>query len=150
MKITVERFASDGEATLSLIRVDGRFQCFGLEDEHREVKVAGETRIPAGAYRVELRDEGGMTKGYRERFPDIHRGMLWLRQVPGFEWVYFHVGNTDDHTAGCILVGAGATWRPGHRMTVPYSTDAYRALYATVADAAAAGALEVEVVDRDR
>jgi len=42
--------------------VDGQFVCFGLEDEYREDKVAGETRIPSGTYQVALRKEGGFHK----------------------------------------------------------------------------------------
>ena len=58
MKITVERFTSDAETTLSTVFVDGKFACFGLEDEYRTEKVAGETRIPAGTYKVGLRNVG--------------------------------------------------------------------------------------------
>lgn len=35
MIITVDRFNSDSDATLSKVSVDGRFVCFGLEDEYR-------------------------------------------------------------------------------------------------------------------
>lgn len=149
MKITVERFASDSDATLSLISIDGRFECFGLEDEYRAEKVASETRIPAGTYRVGLRDAGGMTKRYAEKFPDLHRGMLHVLDVPGFEWIYFHIGNTDQHTAGCIIVGTGATAQPAEKRLLS-STDAYRRLYSKVVEAADKGRLSVEVIDRDR
>jgi hypothetical protein len=83
------------------------FECFTVEDEHRDEKIAGETRIPAGVYPVTLRDKGGMTERYREKFSHLHRGMLWLRDVPNFEYVYIHIGNTDDNTSGCILVNNG-------------------------------------------
>ena len=52
MLITVDRFKSDDDATLSKVDIDGQFVCFGLEDEYREDKVANETRIPAGRYRI--------------------------------------------------------------------------------------------------
>jgi hypothetical protein len=31
--------------------------------------------------------------------------MLWLQDVPGFEWILIHQGNTDEHTSGCLIVG---------------------------------------------
>jgi len=147
MRITVERFYSDDDATLSLVRVDGHFMCFGLEDEHRDVKVAGETRIPAGAYDITLRTVGGFHSRYLERFPVFHRGMLWVRDVPGFEYILIHCGNTDEDTAGCLLVGDCADRHP---IRIGLSTLAYRNLYQYVADAAEDGDLTIEYVDRDR
>ena len=35
----------------------------------------------------------------------MHKGMLWVRDVPGFEYILIHTGNTDEHTAGCLIVG---------------------------------------------
>ena len=42
MIITVDRFKSDSDATISNVNVDGQFVCFGLEDEFRAEKVANE------------------------------------------------------------------------------------------------------------
>ena len=50
MKLFVERFTTDKDATRSAIYLDDVFQCFGLEDEYREEKVASEKRIAAGSY----------------------------------------------------------------------------------------------------
>ena len=35
---------------------------------------------------------------------DFHKGMLELQDVPNFEYILIHTGNTDEHTSGCILV----------------------------------------------
>jgi len=148
MELTVERMTCDDDATVGALYVDGKFLCFTLEDEHRTVKVKGETRIPAGTYDIRLRAEGGMHPKYKARFGDLHQGMLWLQDVPGFEWVYIHVGNTDDHTEGCILVGEGAMAKPG-KMSVQASRDAYRRLALAVMDPAAAGDLRITIKDRD-
>ena len=80
--------------------------CFTLEDEYRRKKVPEHTRIPAGTYRILLRTADSPSNArYRKRYGERHLGMLWLQDVPGFRWIYIHVGNKDDHTAGCILVG---------------------------------------------
>ncbi len=149
MQITQRRFVSDDDTTISLIYVDNRFMCFGLEDEYRPDKVAGETRIDAGTYPVTLRTEGGMTRRYATKFPGLHQGMLWIRDIPNFEYVYFHVGNTDDHTEGCVLVGHGAMTRRDD-MSIQASMDAYRMFYAKVVDAAANDNLWLTIIDEDR
>ena len=148
MKLLLERITSDSDATIGVLYRDGIFESFCLEDEHRTVKVFGETRIPAGTYPVELRadERSEMHKRYRARYPDIHRGMLWLRDVSNFIFIYIHVGNDDDDTAGCILTGMGAN---AGTMTIQSSVKAYRRLYEVVVDAAEAGELFIEIVDRD-
>jgi len=147
IKITVTRFHSDEDATLSTIAVDGAFQCFGLEDEFRELKVAAETRIPAGTYKVKLRKAGGMNGRYSDKFA-FHRGMLHVQDVPGFEWIYIHVGNTDEHTAGCLLVGYGSSASP-QDFRIMESVNAYRDIYMKVVDAAGWDDLEIEFIDAD-
>ena len=108
MGITVDRFVSDDDTTVRRVHVDGRFVCFGLEDEFRETKIASETRIPAGTYDVRLRTEGGHHNKYSTRFNEIHKGMLHIQDVPNFTFILIHCGNTDEDTDGCLLVGSQA------------------------------------------
>tara|TARA_R110002020_G_scaffold149882_1_gene326357 strand:- start:4105 stop:4602 length:498 start_codon:yes stop_codon:yes gene_type:complete len=111
MDLEVVRFSSGSDCTNGILfdvsnRLDGRkFLCYTLEDEQREEKVKGETRIPAGSYEIQIRDTGGFHSKYSKRFGDLHRGMLHVTDVPGFEYILIHCGNTDEHTAGCLLVG---------------------------------------------
>jgi hypothetical protein len=149
MQINVDRFVSDADTTISRITVDGSFMCFGLEDEYREEKLVGETRIPAGVYKVRLRTEGGFHSRYQQRFPEFHRGMLHIQDVPGFEWILIHCGNTDEDTMGCLLVGSQAITTPGD-MSITASTDAYRRFYPMVAPAAENGDLTIAFQDNDR
>ncbi len=128
--------------------VNGRFVCFGLEDEYREQKVVGETRIPAGTYGVTLRTEGRFHQRYARRFPEFHRGMLHIRNVPNFKWILIHCGNTDEDTKGCLLVGSQAITEPGDMM-VTASRVAYRRFYPMVVDAAERGELSITLVDND-
>ncbi|PKR57517.1 DUF5675 family protein [Thalassospira lohafexi] len=149
MKITVNRFVSDANSTISLIMVDGVFVCFGLEDQYQATKVAGETRIPAGTYRVGVRNVGGFDARYAVKFADIHDGMLHVLDVPGFEYILIHVGNTDADTAGCLLVGEMTDPKPG-AMMIGRSVAAYRTFYPMVIAAAKAGDLTIEYIDQDR
>ncbi len=149
MLITVNRIISDDDTTVSTVAVDGRFICFGLEDEFREEKLVSETRIPAGRYKVGLRETGGFHTRYKKKFPDTHRGMLHVLDVPGFEFILIHIGNSDADTAGCLLVGTGAVARPGD-MSIQSSTEAYRRLYPMVIGPAESGDLEIEYRDSDR
>ena len=148
MKITVSRFLSDDDSTLSIVSVDGKFACFGLEDEHRLEKVPKETRIPAGTYRVGLRTVGGFHNRYSRKFRSFHKGMLHVQDVPGFTHILIHVGNTDADTAGCLLVGTGATARVGD-ISVQSSVEAYKRLYRAVVEDAIKGTLEIGFFDDD-
>lgn len=157
MELELERFLSDADATMGTLRVfavsetraeSGKFSCFTLEDEHRASKLQDETRIPAGTYPVKLRTVGGMTQRYADMYPNMHAGMLWLQDVPGFEWVYIHIGNTDDDTSGCILVGDQASAVPGE-LRIMNSRVAYERLYQRVVGAAMGGTLTIKIIDRD-
>lgn len=147
MLITVKRLISNKDETLSAIYIDGDLECFGLEDEFRTKKVAGETRIPSGRYPIKLRTEGSIHPKYQAMFPDLHKGMLWLQGVPGFKWIYIHIGNKDEHTAGCLLVAQGSRIDALGSVTLQNSKIAYQALYERVIDAAWHGSLEVEIID---
>ena len=133
MDLFVQRFSSGAESTLGLLFEDKvpelpTFHCYVLEDQYNEPKIPGETRIPNGRYRITLRTEGGMHQRYGERF-SWHKGMLWLQNVPGFEWIYIHVGNKDDDSEGCLLVGDGQISNVVEHGQVTSSVSAYTRLY---------------------
>ena len=70
-KYEVLRFSSQEDSTLGMLFdvTDGRkFLCFTLEDEARDEKVKGETRIPAGTYKIKLRNEGGYHNRYVKKY----------------------------------------------------------------------------------
>tara|TARA_R110002020_G_scaffold23035_1_gene77157 strand:- start:3950 stop:4420 length:471 start_codon:yes stop_codon:yes gene_type:complete len=110
MKLKVIRISS-GEDSTSGVLFDitnpdnKKFLAYTLEDEKRSEKVMHETRIPAGEYKIILRTHGGTHPRYAKRFPDIHRGMLHVIDVPNFKYILIHCGNDDEDTSGCLLVG---------------------------------------------
>lgn len=141
LELLNRRISSGAEATLgTLFDVTAKpaFLCYVLEDQFNEPKIKGETRIPPGRYEINYRDEGGMIVRYKQRFA-WHRGMLWLRHVPGFQFVYIHVGNKDDDTDGCLLVGDGQRSNVTERGTIQTSVAAYRRLYDKIAASLDAG-----------
>lgn len=145
-ELQVRRVLSDDDATISVVSLNGVFQCFGLEDEHRENKVTGETRIPAGRYKLGVRDVGGFHSRYKKKFP-FHQGMLQVLDVPGFEYILIHIGNTDEDTAGCLLVGTGCN--TSGQLMVTSSTVAYKNLYNKLIKHVIAGDVWVEYIDDD-
>lgn len=139
MKLEVLRYSSQKESTLGLLfdtTVNRKFLCFTLEDEFRTQKVYEETRIPKGTYNVVLRKEGGFNDKYLQKFgSSFHKGMLWIKDVPGFEYVLIHIGNKDDDTAGCLLVGDSANQNITEEGFISNSTTAYKRIYPDVASA---------------
>ena len=150
MKYEVLRVSSQKDSTSGLLFEvnNGKrtFLCYTLEDEQRDVKVWGETRIPAGTYKLGLRTEGGFHNRYLSRYgADFHKGMIWVLDVPGFEWILWHSGNTDENTAGCLLLGNTQTSNlVAKDGFIGSSVDAYKFVYPRVLAAIESG-LDVEV-----
>jgi hypothetical protein len=148
MKLQVLRFNSKSDSTNGLlfdITNGVNFLCYTLEDERRDKKVMSETRVPAGVYSIKLRDEGGMTKRYAKKYGDLHKGMLCVHNAPNwkiitpsmtFQYVLIHVGNTDEHTAGCLIIGDtqenNSIVKDGF---IGKSTQAYKRIYPPIAAA---------------
>jgi hypothetical protein len=126
------RYGFGLDSTLARLSIDAESFGFVLEDERRLVKVRGETCIPPGRYEIKLRAEGGKHQDYLDRFPELHKGMLWLQDVPDFEWVYYHIGNKDTDSLGCPLTGTYPVILPDGEFEVARSEAAYLKLYRKV------------------
>ena len=138
MNLEVIRFSSGTDSTNGILidKTNNKFLAYTLEDEHRDEKKYGETRIPEGTYKLGLRKVGGYHAKYSKRFSDIHIGMLHVLDVPNFEYILIHCGNTDEHTAGCLLVGDS---QENNQITkdgfIGKSTQAYKRIYPDIANA---------------
>lgn len=139
MNIELKRYSANNESTLGLLFINGKFQCYTLEDEYREVKVMHETRIPEGSYNIVLAKWGNHHERYKLKFPEIHKGMLLLENVPNFTGILIHMGNTDDHTSGCILLGNTANNNQQADGFIGESERAYRNVYPLIANAIESG-----------
>ena len=141
MRLIVLRISSQEDSTSGILMKEDsegslEFLCYTLEDEYRKDKISKETRVPAGLYPVVLRKEGVFNERYSKKFPDTHIGMLHVINVPNFEYILIHIGNTDEDTAGCLLVGnsqeSNLVKKNGF---VGSSTNAYKAIYPEIAKA---------------
>lgn len=98
MRLRVERLWKKPGYTVGRLYVDGKFFCNTLEDTvrdlNRERKVPGKTAIPYGEYKVVFNWS-----------PKFGRNLPRLLNVPAFDGILIHPGNTADDSSGCILVG---------------------------------------------
>ena len=142
MKIVLQRLSDNGTSTLGRLTADG-LQCVTLEDTYRKDKVYGKTRIPAGRYEIKLRTAGRMHTKYIKKFSN-HIGMMWLQDVPGFQFIYIHIGNSAKDSLGCILVGTTIE----NEDFISESTVAYVRLYAIVVEALERGEeVTIQIID---
>ena len=117
MKLELERKWPKATYTIGRLYVDGVLFCNTLEDRDRGLKqsdnlnyiksrkVYGETAVPKGEYLVDM----NVTSPKYAAVTWYHQLCLGkmprLRDVPGFDGILIHPGNTALDTLGCILVG---------------------------------------------
>jgi hypothetical protein len=94
MKLLLKRIHKTEFSTIGELYIDGLFECYTLEDIERDIKIKSETAIPKGKYKIMIT----MSNRFKRYMP------LFLN-VPNFEGVRIHSGNTNHDTEGCILVG---------------------------------------------
>lgn len=105
MKLRLERLWPKKDYTVGRLYVDDRLFCNTLEDrivdknkngvfDGDEKKVYGESAIPYGTYKI-----------IYNWSPKFRRNLPRLLNVPHFEGILIHPGNTAADSAGCILVG---------------------------------------------
>lgn len=99
MEITVTRGEPTEVSTPGVLVIPDVFRCYTLEDLDRYLEAGGakvwhKTAIPRGYFSVVI--------DWSERFGGL---AIHILNVPFFDGVRIHAGNTDKDTDGCILVG---------------------------------------------
>ena len=98
MKLRVERLWKKLGYTIGRLYVDGKLFCNTLEDTvrdlSREKKIPGKTAIPYGEYKVIFNWS-----------PKFGRNLPRLLNVPCFDGILIHPGNSADDSSGCVLIG---------------------------------------------
>ena len=101
IKLLLKRIALLNKYTIGKLYINGEYFCDTLEDTVRYIdlrtgkgKIKGEKAIPYGTYKVILNVS-----------PRFKRILPRLLNVPFFEGILIHSGNTHKDTEGCILVG---------------------------------------------
>jgi hypothetical protein len=116
MELIVRRIALKDSYTIGFLYIDGKYFCDTLEDATRdynrdgdlndgcEGKICGHTSIPYGKYEISLEV---MSPSFC-----IKSSYLWcggylprLLNVPHFDGILIHAGNSAEDSAGCLLVG---------------------------------------------
>lgn len=134
--LTVLRYIDDGETTLGLIFIRNKFFAYTLEDTHQDEKIRGKTRIPSGIYSIGYSPvdpaQSRLTRDYLKNYSPWFTKHLHLKNVPGFEGIYIHVGNNHEHTDGCLLIADGVSAGTQQKM-LQNSRNAYQRFYKIIA-----------------
>lgn len=138
MEIKVKRIAKKRDYTIGRLFIDEVYFCDTIEDtdrglrqeegedECRRKKIKGHTAIPSGRYRVTL-GVYSQRFGKQEKYKFTGGFLPRLVDVPAYEGVLIHIGNTAKDTEGCILVGQNKL-----RGMVIKSRETFEALYAKI------------------
>lgn len=116
MKLLLRRIFKGPRYTIGKLFINGVYECDTLEDQDRGLtsqmsleeikakKVYGVTAIPTGTYSINMTT---VSPKFKDRaWAKPYKGILpRLENVKGYEGVLIHVGNDQEATSGCILVG---------------------------------------------
>lgn len=119
MELLLYRIARRDTYTIGHLYIDGKYFCDTIEDKDRGLsqnmqpsviratKRKGITAIPTGRYRVtlEVKSPKFSAKKYEKNYGFCDGYLPRLINVPGFDGVLIHIGNTARDTEGCLLVG---------------------------------------------
>ena len=141
MELELRRIAKKDTYTIGKLYIDGKYFCDTLEDKDRGLsqalsleenkgrKVAGVTAIPTGRYLVRM-DIVSPKYSKRAQYAFCEGKVPRLINVPAYQGVLIHIGNSSYDTDGCILVGKNTVVG-----RVLESTVTFKALYERMKEA---------------
>ena len=148
MRLLVTRNWKKEGYTIGRLFLNDQFFCNTLEDKVRELgrdgsgKIKGMTAIPAGIYEVTMDVVSPKYKS-RSQYQFCGGRVPRLLNVPYFEGILIHIGNTAADTEGCILVGENK-----QKGKVINSTATFKRLWYALEDARKRGEkIEIEIRD---
>lgn len=116
MELLLKRIAKKQDYTIGNLYINGQWFSNTLEDTDRgltssmtedeisKIKVYGKTAIPTGTYKINMNIVSPKFKNRAWARP--YNGKIpRLLNVPGFDGVLIHPGNTSEDSLGCVLVG---------------------------------------------
>lgn len=116
MEIILKRRFKGLKYTIGSLFINNEYFCDTIEDIDRyldssmsledikNIKVYGNTAIPYGTYKIDM---DTISPKFKDRtWAKPYNGKLpRLLNVKGFDGVLIHVGNTEQDTLGCLIVG---------------------------------------------
>lgn len=150
-RFTLRRLTNGPNSTPGeLLGPDGVKLCATLERQWLNNK-RGESRIPPGTYRLDLKTVGTsrFDEHYRKIFGDLHQGMIIIEGVPDRSQILVHMGNWASQTEGCVIVGARTIPHGKADFAVPAgeSRDGYLIAYPRLLTTIREGGARIQVTD---
>lgn len=145
--IKIIRVAQGKQTTLSHLYINGIFNCYLLEDYIRESKVAGSTCIPVGIFDLKLNRTANMNTSYKNRYPNLHQGMIQIADIKTFDMIFIHIGNFHQETNGCPLTGHYWDLVSGNYQ-MSQSAFAYQLIYPKLVKEIQAGNTEIQIINQ--
>jgi hypothetical protein len=94
MNLKLTRKVYTDNSTIGELEIDGKFECYILEDVVRMFKIFGNTAIPEGKYLIALTP----SEKFKRTLPE-------LLNVPKYTGIRIHTGNSAVDTEGCLITG---------------------------------------------
>lgn len=118
MELLLTRIAKKDKYTIGRLYIDGVYFCDTIEDKDRNlsqnmslstiqsIKVQDKTAVPIGRYKVAMNivSKRLSKKAFYRQYASGGK-VPRLLNVPGFEGILIHTGNTAEDSSGCIIVG---------------------------------------------
>lgn len=117
MEILIKRIAKRDTYTIGKMYINNKYICDTLEDTDRGLaqsmsvteiaskKIKHRTAIPTGTYTITMNVRSNRYSKSKWYVDFCNAMMPRFINVPGYDGILIHPGNTNKDTSGCILVG---------------------------------------------